>query len=734
MNVQDFFNVLKENNINCFCGVPDSLLKDFCAYITDNTTPLEHTITANEGNAVALAAGHYLASGNPALVYMQNSGIGNCVNPLLSLTDEDVYNIPLLMIIGWRGEPGQKDEPQHIKQGKLTEKLLDTMGIKYNILPKSFEEAKPLISQAFIYMRETNKPFAFIIKKGTFEKYELKYTNNYELLREESIECIIKHLNIKDIIVSTTGHISREVYETRERLGQQHKQDFLTVGSMGHSSSIALGIAIEHPERNIYCFDGDGALLMHQGAIVVNASKKLKNFKHIIFNNEAHDSVGAQPTAINNAQIDKLVLYSGYDKTYSVSNKKDLETILPEFINNKCTSLLEIKVKCGARKDLGRPKERPIENKEFFMQNLNQIEFIKKGAITNLTEILKIEKPENILIFTGKKSYESIRETVELNLKGYQYSYYNDFSSNPKIEELERAINQITRKYDLIIAIGGGSVIDFAKIYKYKTGIKTLIAIPTTCGTGSEATQFAVYYKEGKKYSLDAKNILPEYSIVDSQFVEKNPKNLKICTTLDALCQAIESFWAVRSTPQSRKYAEEAMLLIKNNIVKYVNSNDPDAAEQMAYAANLAGKAINISRTTAAHALSYKITSEYGIPHGLACAITIAKLIELNSQIDNNTNQDKRGVDFVVENIKKIYRILDFTNPTSFFNKLFLDMGLDMDSVKKQLLDINNIIDSVNIERLNNNPKKLSKQELRYLLNNIQNYAKAQDDIRFIKF
>ena len=154
----------------------------------------------------------------------------------------------------------------------------------------------------------------------------------------------------------------------------------------------------------------------------------------------------------------------------------------------------------------------------------------------------------------------------------------------------------------------------------------------------------------------------------------------------------------------------------------------------MAYAANLAGKAINISRTTAAHALSYKITSEYGIPHGLACAITIAKLIELNSQIDNNTNQDKRGVDFVVENIKKIYRILDFTNPTSFFNKLFLDMGLDMDSVKKQLLDINNIIDSVNIERLNNNPKKLSKQELRYLLNNIQNYAKAQDDIRFIKF
>ena len=163
MKVQDFFNILKENNVNCFCGVPDSLLKDFCAYITEHTTNKEHTITANEGNAIALAAGHYLATGNPAVVYMQNSGIGNCVNPLLSLTDEEVYNIPLLMIIGWRGEPGVKDEPQHIKQGKLTDKLLDTLGIQYEILPEQFEKAKPLITKAFNYMKETNKPFAFIV-------------------------------------------------------------------------------------------------------------------------------------------------------------------------------------------------------------------------------------------------------------------------------------------------------------------------------------------------------------------------------------------------------------------------------------------------------------------------------------------------------------------------------------------------------------------------------------------
>ena len=283
INVADLYNLLIENNINCFCGVPDSLLKDFCAYITDNTDTKHHTITANEGNAIGLAAGHYLATGNPALVYMQNSGIGNCVNPLLSLTDEEVYNIPLLMFIGWRGEPDKKDEPQHIKQGKVTDKLLEAMGIKYSIMPDNFEEAKSFIDNAVQYMKDTNCPYAFIIRKGTFEKYSLKNkkVSNYELKREEAIETVIKNLKTTDIIVSTTGHISREVYETRERLRQNHKQDFLTVGSMGHSSSIALGIALEKPDRNIYCFDGDGALLMHQGALSVNATKELTNFKHI---------------------------------------------------------------------------------------------------------------------------------------------------------------------------------------------------------------------------------------------------------------------------------------------------------------------------------------------------------------------------------------------------------------------------------------------------------------------
>lgn len=701
IDVADLYNLLIENNINCFCGVPDSLLKSFCAYVTDNAK--NHTITANEGNAIGLAAGHYLATGNPALVYMQNSGIGNCVNPLLSLTDEEVYNIPLLMFIGWRGEPDKKDEPQHIKQGKVTDKLLDIMEIKYEILPENFEQAKPIIQNAFQYMKETLKPFAFIIRKGLFEEYKLinKSQTPYELIREDAIETVIKNLNEKDVIVSTTGHISREVYETRERLGQSHKQDFLTVGSMGHSSSIALGIALSKPDRNIYCFDGDGSFIMHEGAIGVNASKKLENFKHIVFNNEAHDSVGAQPTVAGGINIAQIALKSGYKKVYSVSTKEDLISILPEFISDNCTSLLEIKVKCGARADLGRPKEKPIENKKIFMENLNQIEFVYRGAIENLSKIIELEKAKNVLVFTGKKSYEKIKSVVENELVNCQITYYNDFSTNPKEEDLKTAIKNLDQNFDIIIAVGGGSVIDFAKSYKYYLNSELkLVAIPTTCGTGSETTQFAVLYKNGDKVSLDDKSILPEYAIVDSQFVENNPKYLKACTAMDAYCQAIESYWAVKSTPLSRKYAKQAISLCKDNIINYVNSNDIVTANNMALASNIAGKAINISRTTAAHALSYKITSKYGIPHGHAVTLSIAKLFEVNIKAGN---------------YKELQEILTY-NPEKYFTELFEKIDLKYKFDELGIEDIENIVNSVNIERLANNPIKLTKEDLIKLL------------------
>ena len=725
MKVQDFYNILKDNGVDCFCGVPDSLLKSFCAYVTDNAD--NHTITANEGNAIALASGHYLATGKPAVVYMQNSGIGNCVNPLLSLTDEEVYNIPLLMLIGWRGEPGKKDEPQHVKQGKVTDKLLECMGIKYAVLPDDFYEAKPIIEDAFRYMSDTKCPYAFIIRKGLFEEYKLvnKTDTPYEFRREDAIETVLKSLSSSDVVVSTTGHISREVYETRERMGQGHKCDFLTVGSMGHSSSIALGIALNKPDRNIYCFDGDGALLMHTGALVVNASKGLNNFKHIVFNNEAHDSVGSQPTTIGCAGVNvtKIALNSGYKKVYSVKNKKELLKILPKFISDKCTSLLEIKVKCGARADLGRPKEKPWENKELFMANLKQVDFCYRGAIENLSKILKEEGAKKVLVFSGKKSFEMIKPIIQEQLKGIKPTFYNDFSTNPKKEELDIARGKLRGKlggklggkYDLIIAIGGGSVMDFAKAYRHYADIKTkLIAIPTTCGTGAESTQFAVLYVDGVKTSLDNSDILPDYAIVDSQFCEKNPKYLKACTAMDAYCQAIESYWASKSTDLSRKYAKQAIELCRDNIIDYVNSEDIDVAEKMSKASHLAGQAINISRTTASHAISYKITSDYGIPHGHAVGLTIGRLFEINKSIDGNSLNDKRGVDYVKDRMNELSEMIS-DKPVEYFHKIFDEIGLSYSLEKLKITDVESVVDNVNISRLTNNPRNLSKDELRRL-------------------
>lgn len=363
LNANSFYEALKKHGINMFCGVPDSLLKDFCACVSDNTPLDRNIIAANEGNALAIAAGHYLATGKPAVVYMQNSGLGNIVNPLLSLVDDEVYNIPALLIIGWRGEPGVHDEPQHVKQGKLTLPLLETMGVKYEIL-----EDLSQISSAVEYMKKTNRPFAFVVKKGTFEPFLKEKTEpKYSLTREDAIKKVISLMGKRDIVVATTGMISRELYENRET----HEKDFLTVGSMGHASSIALGIALNKPERKVFCFDGDGAFLMHMGANVVIASRRLPNLKHIIFNNEAHDSVGGQPTAIGSANIENIAKGCGYSNVYQVQTLDEINNAWNEFYNLTEPCLLEIKVKSGSRKDLGRPKEKPVENKQAFMSFIN---------------------------------------------------------------------------------------------------------------------------------------------------------------------------------------------------------------------------------------------------------------------------------------------------------------------------------------------------------------------------
>lgn len=367
-----FVDTLLSHGVEFFAGVPDSLLKNMCAYITDTLDERHHVIAANEGGAVALAAGYHLATGKSGCVYMQNSGEGNAVNPLASLMDKEVYDMPLLLVIGWRGRPGVHDEPQHVKQGKITTGLLNVMGINYDVLSKEEDKAKTQIDKAVVALRR-NEVYALVVEKDTFDSYALqnKVADHYEMSREEAIRKVAASIPDDAVIVSTTGMISRELFEYRTAMGQGHERDFLTVGSMGHASQIALGIALQQPGRRVYCFDGDGASIMHMGNMAIVGSKAPRNLVHVIFNNGAHDSVGGQPTVGYDIDLVEIAYAMHYAHAEVVWDSASLERALAE-IGNDGPELLEVRVKKGNRKDLGRPTITPIQNKEALMAFLKK--------------------------------------------------------------------------------------------------------------------------------------------------------------------------------------------------------------------------------------------------------------------------------------------------------------------------------------------------------------------------
>lgn len=366
---QEFIQHLQANGVEFFTGVPDSLLKDFCACLEHVSGAGQHIISANEGGAVALALGCHLATRKVPLVYLQNSGLGNIINPLLSLADPEVYSVPLLLVIGWRGEPGVHDEPQHKKQGRVMLSMLEAMEIPYSILGPETDELSVALANALAHVRNASAPFALVIKKGTFQPFTLPRPDkpNFSLSREAAIQEVIGFLGARDVVISTTGMSSREVYEYRHQRGEGHQRDFLTVGGMGHASQIALGIALQKPDRSVYCLDGDGALLMHMGALAINGVRKARNFKHIVLNNGAHDSVGGQPTVALDVDIQGFARAAAYESVFRAQTKQELDVCLVELQRSSGPSLLEIRVRCGARKDLGRPVTTPIQNKHAFM-------------------------------------------------------------------------------------------------------------------------------------------------------------------------------------------------------------------------------------------------------------------------------------------------------------------------------------------------------------------------------
>lgn len=370
MKIEEFVKII---GADFYTGVPDSQLKALCNYLmnTYGTDPEHHVIAANEGNCTALAAGYHLATGKVPVVYMQNSGEGNIINPVASLLNEKVYAIPVIFIIGWRGEPGVHDEPQHIYQGEVTLKLLEDMGIQAFVVTKD-TGAQELedIMKSYRKRLDEGHDVAFVIAKGALS-YEEKvtYSNKHTLKREEIIEHIAEAAG-DDMIVSTTGKASRELFEIRERNGQDHGHDFLTVGSMGHASSIALGVALNRKDRRIWCIDGDGAMLMHMGAMSVIGSIHPTNMIHIVINNEAHETVGGMPTAAGNMDIPAAAAACGYPYAASVSTAKDLDRELEEAKSRNALCLIEVKCAIGARDDLGRPTTTALENKEAFMAEL----------------------------------------------------------------------------------------------------------------------------------------------------------------------------------------------------------------------------------------------------------------------------------------------------------------------------------------------------------------------------
>ena len=374
MDAQHLLSACRDAGIDFFTGVPDSQLKGLCdtLFATFGVESKEHIVAANEGNAIALCAGHYLATGRPGLCYMQNSGLGNAVNPIASLMDQQVYGLPCLLVVGWRGEPGVHDEPQHVKQGQITLSQLELLDVPCMVLDKAMSDAD--FDAAFANLRvhlDAGRTAAIVVKKGALScSLKPRYGNSRTLAREEAAAHILRASDEGDVFVSTTGKLSRELFELREAAGQGHEKDFLTVGSMGHASMIALGIALEKPERRVWCLDGDGAALMHLGAMAVLGRKKPANLLHVVINNAAHETVGGMPVCEGTLDLSAMAKAVGYEHIFRAEDGESLDAALSAA--KACGELALIEVMCavGARADLGRPTTTPRENRDALMKYL----------------------------------------------------------------------------------------------------------------------------------------------------------------------------------------------------------------------------------------------------------------------------------------------------------------------------------------------------------------------------
>ena len=376
MQASRFLNILEDLGSSFITGVPDSLLSPFIDEVMDRYGISEkHIVAANEGAAVGLAAGHYLATSRPAVVYMQNSGIGNATNPICSLLHEKVYSIPVIFVIGWRGEPGVKDEPQHVFQGEATLPMLDCLEIPYVVISGETDDLSCTV-KAFAQHIKEGRSVAFVIQKGALQREgKVEYKSDDALSREDALETILASgggdmPGGNDVYVCTTGKLSREVFEIRERKDEGHGSDFLTVGSMGHSLMIAYGIALSKPDRRVFCLDGDGAVLMHMGSLAVVGAHNPVNLVHVVINNGAHETVGGLPTVGGSLDFSEVAKTLGYRKVFRAASRSELIDAMNGLDSVEGLVFVEVLCNLNSRSDLGRPTTTPIQNRDELMTNL----------------------------------------------------------------------------------------------------------------------------------------------------------------------------------------------------------------------------------------------------------------------------------------------------------------------------------------------------------------------------
>lgn len=373
-NTIDFVAALQQAHIRFVAGVPDSLLGGLCEYLAETYGNECHVTATNEGSAAGLAIGHYLATGEPGLVYLQNSGLGHVLNPLISLAHKDVYSIPIILLIGWRAEVfadgyQSNDEPQHRKQGMITLPLLELMDIRYWIIGRDTDDVARVVHQAREAALEREGPVALVVRKGYFEpSHKMSGYSAGELTREKAIETIVIKVPDSVPVICTTGKASRELYEIRAKIGQEHNRDFLTVGGMGHAGQIATGIALAKPNLKVLCLEGDGAALMHLGAMVINA--RCKNLIYVLIRNGVHDSVGGQAIAKSDLKFTELATTAGFDRVLRVSDVDGLRTALVASVRQSGSSYIEVACVPGANPGLGRPRKCLAANRSAFMEFL----------------------------------------------------------------------------------------------------------------------------------------------------------------------------------------------------------------------------------------------------------------------------------------------------------------------------------------------------------------------------